>query len=88
MGPTIAAGTLEPCRSQQKENEQDGRFRQLSFRVRACDTQIDRPPSKGGLGAYTIRVLPKNADAVGPFWPPLVTWAGEIPVSAPEPVHT
>jgi len=45
-------------------------------------------PSKSGLCGYAIRVLPKNADAVGPFWPPLIVWAGEIPVHAPEPVHT
>jgi len=45
-------------------------------------------PSKSGLCGYAIRVLPKNADAVGPLWPPLIAWAGEIPVTAPEPVHT
>ena len=45
-------------------------------------------PKKSGLCGYAIRVLPKNADAIGPFWPPLITWAGEIPVSAPELVRS
>jgi starch phosphorylase len=44
-------------------------------------------PGKSGLCGYAIRVLPKNADAVGPFWPPLITWAGEIPVNLPELAH-
>lgn len=34
-------------------------------------------PKKSGLCGYAIRVLPKHSDAVGPFWPPLVTWASE-----------
>jgi glycogen phosphorylase len=45
-------------------------------------------PSKSGLCGYAIRVLPKHADAVGQFWPPLITWAGEIPVGAPELVRS
>ena len=45
-------------------------------------------PTKSGLCGYAIRVLPKNLDAVGPFWPPLITWAGAIPVNAPELVRT
>jgi len=44
-------------------------------------------PGKSGLCGYAIRVLPKNGDAVGPFWPPLITWAVEIQASVAEPVH-
>jgi len=45
-------------------------------------------PAKSGLCGYAIRVLPRNQDAVGPFWPSLITWAGDIPASRPEPVVT
>jgi hypothetical protein len=44
-------------------------------------------PDKSGLCGYAIRVLPKNSDAVGPFWPPLITWGREIPTVAEELVH-
>ena len=41
-------------------------------------------PTKSGLCGYAIRVLPMNADAIGPYWPLLITWAEEMPVGAPE----
>lgn len=44
-------------------------------------------PSKSGLCGYAIRVLPKHADAVCPFFPGLITWAGEVGVATGELVH-
>ena len=38
-------------------------------------------PAKSGLCGYAVRVLPKHSDAVSSFFPLLITWANEVPVT-------